>query len=138
MARTSPALDHFGRLLMERVRDWCIRELQHEVRTRYRGGSEERAMRPAMEMLSSGQRRALERIVPAFVDTVIHHMVWMFEQEETVRIQVQADGAKSANLAAESDGLAGELYGDDGWIARFSKYPAEWAGIEQRSSDKGG
>jgi len=32
--------------------------------------------------------------------------------------------------------LCGEAFGQDGWIARFSKYPAEWAGIEQRSLGK--
>ncbi len=132
MARTTPSLDHFGRLLMERVRDWCVREIQHDVRTRYRGGSDESAMRPLIEMLSPEQRHALERIVPVLVDSVMHYTLWMFEQEETLRIQVLAEGAETADLAAESDGLAGEPYGDDGWIARFSKYPAEWAGIEHQ------
>ena len=28
------------------------------------------------------------------------------------------------NLAELSDGLCGELYGEDGWIERFSGYPA--------------
>jgi hypothetical protein len=27
-----------------------------------------------------------------------------------------------SNIRAISDGLVGELYGDNGWIARFSKF----------------
>lgn len=60
-------------------------------------------------------RSRIQSIPPRVVETVVDYLLAWLENEEDV--QVFFDGI---NVADESDGLAGELYGEDGWIERFS------------------
>jgi len=57
---------------------------------------------------------------------VLHHLLWTFEQNEHIRIAVDLPDERVESLNAISDGLPGELYSDEGWIARFSKEPNPW------------
>jgi hypothetical protein len=65
-------------------------------------------------------------LVPEIVDAVLHHLLWTFEQNEHIRIAMDLADEQVESLNAISDGLPGELYSDEGWIARFSKEPNPW------------
>lgn len=114
------ALDQFGQLLMTKVRDQSISDWKKIVDGRMKGVSSVR-IREVLSPLSEEQRQVFLSLVPEIVDTVLHHLLWTFEQEDDVRIGVVADDEDIASLNDVSDGLAGELYSDEGWIARFSK-----------------
>jgi hypothetical protein len=43
------------------------------------------------------------------------------EEESEIRVVVCAGNEAVEDINKLSDGLAGELYGDEGWMARFSK-----------------
>jgi len=45
----------------------------------------------------------------------------MFENNNEVEIHVNLNG-ESVDITDESDGLAGELFTEDGWIEKFSNY----------------
>ncbi len=50
----------------------------------------------------------------------IANFLYLFDQKrEYYSIVIHAEGAV-IDLVEESDGVVGELYGDNGWIARFS------------------
>lgn len=83
MAIKTPALDHFGRLMMERVRDEALDDWERMLRGRMRGRTA-RDVAAALSSLDHRQRQALAFVVPAIVETVIDHVLWMFEQEESV------------------------------------------------------
>lgn len=71
---------------------------------------------------ASGQSELIKDLVPEIVDTTIHNLLWTLEQEEMIDVTVNVDvDGKLASLKDVSDGLAGELYTEDGWIFRFSK-----------------
>jgi hypothetical protein len=125
MVVTTPSLDHFGRLLMHRVRDWRIRDWQARVTGGLRGGPTSVWSARLLAGLTREQRKSISCLVPAIVDDVIDHVLWMFEQEGSLTIRVRSDGGGTDDLAADSDGLSGEPHGDEGWIARFSEHPNE-------------
>src|SRR5262249_4370089 len=114
------ALDRFGHLLMTKVRDESISEWNMIVTGKMKG---ERVMklRQLIERLSDTERHVFLSLVPEVVDSVLHHLLWMFEQEQSVRIGVVTDTEDVQSLNDLSDGLSGELYSDEGWIARFSR-----------------
>jgi hypothetical protein len=118
---SEPSLDVFGRLLITRVRDETISDWDMIVAGRMKG---ERALklRQLLDMFSDEQRRAFLSLVPSIVDTVLHHLLWMFDQEEDVQLGMNVGDRQIQNLKDISDGLVGELYSDEGWIARFSKH----------------
>lgn len=55
----------------------------------------------------------------AIVDTTLHHLLWTVEQEDLIEFTFKEDD-QIVNINEISDGLAGELYTEDGWISRFS------------------
>ena len=112
------ALDCFGELLMTRVRDKAISQWRRVV-TGQMAADEAEAKKLAR--LDPAAQSVFLSLVPNVVDTVLHHLLWTLEQSEDVRMLVQAGNEQIDSLADESDGLAGELYSEHGWIARFSK-----------------
>lgn len=39
--------------------------------------------------------------------------------QDDVQVLVQSDSGEFVDIVQESDGLAGELFGENGWIARY-------------------
>jgi hypothetical protein len=114
------ALDMFGRVLMSKVRDEAISDWKMIVDGRMKGEFAAKSRR-ALVSFSEDQRRAFLSLVPEVVDTVLHHLLWMLEQEDNIRVGVTSFNEIVPDLRDVSDGLAGELPSDQGWIARFSR-----------------
>lgn len=112
------ALDAFGGLLMARVRDESITEWQMIVNGHMKG---DRAKKIQERVASSADRELVEAIVPQIVDSVLHHVLSLFEQEQQLTIAIRVGNELVPSLREASDGLAGELYSSEGWISRFSK-----------------
>jgi hypothetical protein len=114
------ALDRFGKLLMTKVRDEAITNWRMIVQGTLKGERASR-IREVLKAVPENQQAVFLQLVPDVVDTVLHHLLWTFEQVEDVDIAVRLDDQTVPSLREASDGLAGELYSDEGWIARFSK-----------------
>lgn len=113
------ALDTFGQMLMSNVRDEAISDWKMIIDGRMKDESSER-VRTTLASLSNAQRDAVLRLIPQVVDTVLHHLLWTLEQTENVNVSVQSNDEFVPSLREASDGLSGELYSDEGWIARYS------------------
>lgn len=114
------ALELFGRLLMTKVRDKAILEWKMISDGRMKGESAPK-IREILDTFSAEQREAFLLLVPQIVDTTLHHLLWTLEQQEDVMVHVRAGEQDVPDLKEVSDGLAGELYTDEGWIARYSR-----------------
>jgi hypothetical protein len=122
-----PALDKFGRILMVEVRDAAIEEFRADVNGQ---GKSKRAQEIARLVSRAGPkaRAVLLDLLPEIVDKTLHYLLWMLEQKglaqrPEIEVQMRVGNKVVRNIAALSDGLCGELYTEDGWIARFSKEP---------------
>jgi hypothetical protein len=113
-------LEAFGLFLMQRVRDKAILDWDKNIDGRMRGATAER-VRQALAECSPKEIEVLQWLVPQVVDTTLHHLLWALEQDERVKVAVETEDSVTASISEESDGLPGELYGDRGWIARFSE-----------------
>jgi hypothetical protein len=113
------ALNKFGQLLMRRVRDEAVTDWKMMIDGRMKGASAEK-VRQLLGSLSEADKRLISHLIPGVVDTVLHHLLWTVEQETDLYVGVETDDGIE-NLRDISDGLPGELYSDEGWIARFSK-----------------
>lgn len=114
-------LEKFGQILMTEVRDEAIEKYEMIVSGRMKST-------PAIEFnkklsaLSDDQLSLIREVVVNSIDDVIHNFLWMVEQHEDDVELICSEGASKANMNEVSDGLSGEIYTDDGWIALFSKY----------------
>jgi hypothetical protein len=54
----------------------------------------------------------------------MHDLLFALQEESDAEgaVRVYVNGDEVAKL---SDGLHGEIFGDDGWIARYSEYPSK-------------
>ncbi|WP_298021020.1 hypothetical protein [uncultured Campylobacter sp.] len=70
-------------------------------------------------LFAAAEGGAKDALRAHLTDHVLHETLNFFEQSERWRLVDEA----GENLAELSDGLCGELYGEDGWIEKFSGYP---------------
>ncbi|HEY1379830.1 MAG TPA: hypothetical protein VGF55_23710 [Gemmataceae bacterium] len=80
-----------------------------------------KALQADLGRLTTEQRAIVRRCVIAAVDSGLHDFLFALGEEHDAGtgIAVVVDGQ---DIAAQSDGLHGEPYGDKGWFARFSKH----------------
>lgn len=111
----SKELDEFGRLFIKNVRDEAIFKVKALLSGSLKGESADILQD---RLMAIGHEEILEEFGMFVVNEVVHDVLWYFEESEDYRLI----GPSGRSLAQESDGLAGELYSEDGWIARYSGY----------------
>ena len=114
-------LDAVGRRIVEFVRDDTLRGLDQLLD----GTAKAPSLRNIAARLgrSSEEERTLIRDVAAWaIDNTLHNCMWLLEGGEGLELHMTEPGRAPVNISALSDGLAGELASEKGWIQSFSKY----------------
>ena len=114
-------LDEFGSLIIRRVRDAAIRDWYMMLDGSMKGelASKVGAM---ITSFSEDDKKVLTRLIPMIVDTALHHALWTLEGESRVGLCYESETGEKVDIKTSSDGLSGELYSSEGWIAKFSCY----------------
>lgn len=119
MSDNKQVLDLFGQVLMGRIRDEAIDDWERIFQGKMRD-NESKKIFETLNTFSPEQVKFIINLFPKIVDTTLHHLLWILEQEEDINVLIKAEGNKVINVREVSDGLSGELYTEDGWISRFS------------------
>jgi len=114
-------LDKAGAFLIHRVRDFTIRDWDLILDGTMRGETADEVR--SVLANESECREVIRALIPMIVDDLLHQLLFAVEDNEDVRLSVESNGVL-VDAASVSDGLAGELFSNRGWIARFSEYPA--------------
>lgn len=117
----SKFLDYFGKILMEQVRDEAISDWNMILEGKMKDSE---SLKIYKEIHSFNDEKFiffLKKIISKVVDSSVYHLMRVLEEEANIKISVEINGEKISDLNSESDGLAGELYTEDGWFMRFSK-----------------
>jgi hypothetical protein len=72
--------------------------------------------------ISPEAARTYRAIAIDAIDETLHQVLWLFERSEQFDITARLESGEILSLRDASDGLAGELYTEDGWLARFSRF----------------
>jgi len=113
------ALSRLGKMIANEVRDQVIRDWDRILDGSLKGATATKVREDLAE--SDGDAsKAISQVLPRIVDATVHNFLWMFEENESLALKVRDRNGSEVNIAEESDGLTGELYGPNGWIARFS------------------
>ena len=114
-------LDQFGEGVMANVRDDALAyfdrltsgnmadAMSQELYARYQALNSEDA-KLARELMAEALNAGIVRF--------LHHL-----DEHQYKLFARDDIDKQYEIIDASDGLAGELYCEDGWTARFGRYP---------------
>lgn len=115
-------LEETGRNIMAFVRDDALAQLEQLLAGTLKP-PEYQSLSRRLSSLSAKDLATLREVAVRMVDTTVHNFLWLLEGENGLELARRAPGGTIVNLTEESDGLAGELYSADGWIAKYSKYP---------------
>jgi hypothetical protein len=110
----SDKLNGFGELLMKDVRDISIRTMDKIIDGRMKGEIAKK-IQEELETIDE-KEEILKKIVPYIVDRTLDNLLFCLEQNSEIELLYEEE-----NIVQLSDGISGELYSDDGWIARYSK-----------------
>ena len=94
---------------------------------RYRGATWYEDKYAALRSLDLAQREAVSRLLDDLVVSSCHAMLELFDKDGLLDSKVEGrlalkvvDGRGiEVDASISSDGLAGELYGENGWLERF-------------------
>jgi hypothetical protein len=72
--------------------------------------------------LAFEEEEYLKTLFTEVVDTTLHFLLSLADEKDKIDIILHTKSDTAVNIRSISDGLAGELYSDNGWISRFSKF----------------
>jgi hypothetical protein len=116
-------LQKFGQLLVSEVRDEAIDKYEM-IATGTMKSVSATELHSKLTNFTEDQLSIVREIVVSSIDDVIHNFLWMLEQhDDDVDLLCSWNGdSDKENIRKLSDGLSGEIYTEDGWIAKFSSY----------------
>ena len=113
-------LDNFGQMLMREVRDRAIRELFD----RLTGSGDETSSDESLRHLSSSaDAEAIQDVILNAVDEAIVGFLYFMDAASTMKT-FEVFSPTGASVAAMSDGIHTEPFASDGWVEKYSEYPA--------------
>ena len=117
-------LSNFGELLISSVRDRVL-EIDDLILSGRMGGSENQEFYDRAKNRTKDEIELIKKFALQAVDSTLHYFLWMIEQNEEYDLIKYTEGKDEfVSLRDISDGLCGELYADNGWIEKYSEYPA--------------
>src|SRR3954468_20739773 len=117
-------LDLFGQEFIEKVRDLSI-EKYLMIRDGKMNSDQAKKINNLIVSFTDEEKIKIDQIVFEVIDRVVFNSLRIFEDSEQFTI-IEKDQARAKNdIVKLSDGLTGELYSEDGWIKKYSKFPAE-------------
>ena len=117
------ALTTFGQELMTEVRDRVLSDLNQTISGQMLSDSAQQ-LHTKFEKLTDEDKSFFIDAIVQYVDLTIFKFLFMFEETDNWAVidKEVAESNKLDDIAKLSDGLVGELFTEDGWIARFSKF----------------
>ena len=112
--------DIFGLFLMKNLRDNAIEYLDTFQTGRNRA-PELLAMQDEFTGLTPETKALFRRVFVSCLDAAIHDFLFALQEEHDGGGAV-AVMAGNTDIASTSEALHAELFGSDGWYARFSRY----------------
>ena len=109
-------LEKFGKIFICDVRDKTIRSFNKIFSGEMKGTTAE-TIHDLTKNFSEVDQEKVQNIITIVIDQCMHNMLFMAEEHEEIELKYNDD-----NLVDESDGLAGELYTEDGWIEKYSEF----------------
>lgn len=116
-------LEKFGKFFVQSVRDKSLENLHSMLDGRWKAPNLQ-PLQDKVSSLSPELRVLLCEFTEHLLTNAMHDLLFALQESHDCNggIEIMVDGKSIAKL---SDGLHGEIFGEDGWIVRYSKYPSE-------------
>ncbi|HKB40580.1 MAG TPA: hypothetical protein VKD72_29410 [Gemmataceae bacterium] len=118
--RVGPQAEKFGAFVVAKLHDASIDFFDRLAQGHWKAPRLQ-ALQAALATFTDEQRAIVRRSVLAVLETGLHNFLTALDEARYCGegIAVVVDGC---DIAEQSDGLSGELYGETGWLARYRKH----------------
>lgn len=108
---------------MKNLRDQALEDLEMLLRGAWKSPATH-DMQNRLGLLTADQRELFREVADRIITTGMHDFLFALQEASDANqgIEVRVDGT---NVASLSDGLHGEIFSEEGWIAKHSKFPRE-------------
>lgn len=113
-------LEQFGQLLIQKVRDETITQMEMIISGKMKS-KQALLIHDLIKDFTSLEAEKLIKIIVESIDRSLHQMLFVVENNEQFDIFFCEENRR-ISMSELSDGLSGELYGEKGWISKFSKF----------------
>jgi hypothetical protein len=116
------SLEKFGVFFVRNLRDKMFQDLEKMIRGEWKADGLQK-LQERVVRLSDSDKQILRELLEHLTTAGMHDLLFALQEEADAdgAIRLLVDGNEIAKL---SDGLHGEIFGEDGWIAQYSSYPA--------------
>lgn len=114
-------LENFGETYISETRDIVFRQFIKTINNQMKSEFDKKLF-SIFQNTTEEEKKQLCNCVLSVIDSSLHHFLWMIEQSDDFDLIAKTDEG-NISLKEVSDGLCGELYTEDGWISKYSKYP---------------
>lgn len=116
-------LDKFGEFFVRNTRDKMLSDLEMLFRGAWKAPTMQ-ALQTKLAGFTDAQKAVIRESADHMITTGMHDLLFALQEEADANgsIRVLVDGTEVAKL---SDGMHGEIFTEDGWIARFSEFPSD-------------
>ncbi|WP_111684371.1 DUF6547 family protein [Winogradskyella tangerina] len=113
-------LDKFGKLIVEKLRDKQIDKFQGLLQGKWRD-KESKDLHAKLSKLSQEQKQVVADVLEEALEGAMHDFLFAIQESANLdtELKVYMD---NKNVAELSDGLHGEIFGEEGWVHRFSRH----------------
>jgi hypothetical protein len=119
-------LDKFGEFYVRNLRDKMLQDIDMLLSGSWKAPAVQNLQNKLAE-LPEDSRDLIREVAEHMVLTGMHDLLFALQEQadDDGSIRLTVDGVE---VAKESDGMHGEIFSDEGWIARFSQYPQKSTG----------
>lgn len=114
--KANEVLNNFGAEFISGVRDRTIDNIEMILSGKMKSDEASELFRKVND-LDEKYLSVIRELIMKAIDNELFNILMFFEQSDEYAIHYQDE-----NINELSDGLAGELYSDAGWIAKYSKH----------------
>jgi len=117
----NPTRDKFGAFFVQKLRDPMLDRLEKLLSHRCIS-RDTQILVDQLAGFTDAQKQVVRDTVSELITAGMHDLLFAIQEDADAGgpVKVLMDGQEVAKL---SDGLHGEIFGDEGWIVRFSKHP---------------
>ena len=123
MNNQQSSLDKFGEFIVVNLRDKAIETAEMLLENGSKS-PQTKILQDELLTFNAAQKAIVANAVKASIDAAIHDFLFAIEEqadfENDIQIIVNED-----NIVEMSDGLQGELFTQDGWLEKYSKFKGE-------------
>jgi hypothetical protein len=120
LGHMSAPLDKFGEFIVQNLRDKMLHNLEMMMSCGWKAPDLQK-LQTKLSGMTDAQKQTVRELAEELTTAGMHDLLFAISDSGGA-VKVLVDGEDVAKI---SDGLHGEIFGDDGWITRFSKYPSE-------------